>query len=191
MSSGLEARWTGRTALRGFTLLEVLVVVAIIGIVLTMATLNVGGDRRGDALREESRRFAALVQLADEQAILRSEEWGVHLDAEGYGFLVLDGERWVPVGDPVFRERRFDEGTWVELELEGRPLVLSGGESDATREEGEEGEEDGAAADKPEILLLSSGEMSPFVAEFSAAGSPTRYRIRSTLLGEVEWSAVE
>lgn len=173
---------------RGFTLLEVLVVVAIIGIVLAMATLNVGGDRRGDALREESRRFAALIQLADEQAILRSEEWGVRLDAEGYGFLVLDGEQWVPVGDPVFRERRFDEGTRVDLELEGRPLVLPGDESDAREEEEKQ---DGAVPERPEILLLSSGEMSPFVAEFSAVGSPNRYRVRSTLLGEVEWSPVE
>jgi len=178
----------GGAGLRGFTLLEVLVVVAIIGIVLAMATLNVGGDRRGDALREESRRFAALVQLADEQAILRSEEWGVRLDADGYGFLVLDGAQWIPVADPVFRERRFDEGTRVDLELEGRPLVLSGGDFD-TRADDEESEAD--TSRKPEILLLSSGEMSPFVAEFSATGSAGRYRVRSTLLGEVEWSPVE
>ena len=177
----------GLTGPRGFTLLEILVVVAIMGIVLAMATIDVGGDRRGDELRQESRRFATLLQLAGEQAVLRSEEWGLYLSAESYGFLVLDGERWQPVGDPVFRERRFAPGTHVALELEGRPLVLAERGAEAGGEE-----EDGAAQQrKPVVLLLSSGEVSPFVADFSASGSERRFLVRASLLGEIEWTPAE
>ena len=53
--------------LRAFTLIEILVVVSIIGIVLSIAVLSLGilGDDR--ELREEARRFTALVQVVQDE----------------------------------------------------------------------------------------------------------------------------
>lgn len=165
----------GLRKVRGFTLIELLVVIVIIGIVVGFATLSLGGDRRGDELEEESRRFAALLSLASEQAVLRGEEWAVDLDEEGYGFLALTDQGWQPVTlDPLWRERRFSRGTEIDLELEGRELVL-----------------DPEAENEPVILLLSSGEISPFVATFSARATERRYRVRANLLGELQWEPVE
>ncbi|HEB98834.1 MAG TPA: type II secretion system protein GspH, partial [Thiotrichales bacterium] len=61
---GAHPMGVGLRKVRGFTLIELLVVIVIIGIVVGFATLSLGGDRRGDELEEESRRFAALLSLA-------------------------------------------------------------------------------------------------------------------------------
>jgi general secretion pathway protein H len=155
----------------GFTLLEMLVVVAIIGIVLTFAVLAIGGDRRGEELERESRLFAELLRMAGEQAVLRGEEWAVQIDSAGYRFLILTDDGWRErVDDELFRQRELAKDTWLEVELEGRDLDLA-----KTREI------------KPTLLLLSSGETSPFVAEFSAEQTELRFQVRTDARGRIEW----
>lgn len=173
----------------GFTLIEVLVVLVLIGIIISFAVLKVGGDRRADELDRSARTFAAVLELASDVAISRSEEWGVRVDAEGYRFVVLgqdkqDGKRdkaaqnkWIDVeNDPVFRARAWDRGMRVELELEGRDALLE----DADKEE-----------DKPSILLLSSGEMTPFVATFSARETKARAQVEGDGLGNVKTAMLD
>jgi general secretion pathway protein H len=173
----------------GFTLIEVLVVLVLIGIIISFAVLKVGGDQRADELNRAARTFAAVLELASDVAISRSEEWGVRVDAEGYRFVVLgqdkqDGKRdkaaqnkWIDVeNDPVFRARAWDRGMRVELELEGRDALLE----DADKEE-----------DKPSILLLSSGEMTPFVATFSARETKARAQVEGDGLGNVKTAMLD
>ncbi|HSH31029.1 MAG TPA: hypothetical protein VK971_14070, partial [Thiohalobacter sp.] len=134
-----------------------------------------------------SQRFTALVRLAAEQAVLRSEEWAVQIEADRYRFLRLDETpgrepEWIPIeDDALFRARELEPGTRLELELEGREMSLV----DAGDEDGDE------AGIKPTLLLLSSGDVSPFVAEFEARDTDSRFRITSNLLGELEWERVE
>lgn len=173
----------------GFTLIEVLVVLVLIGIIISFAVLKVGGDRRADELDRSARTFAAVLALASDVAISRSEEWGVRVDAEGYRFVVLgqdnqDGkqdkdtkDKWIDVeNDPVFRARAWDRGMRVELELEGRDALLE----DTDKEE-----------DKPNILLLSSGEMTPFVATFSARETKARAQVEGDGLGNVKTAMLD
>ena len=154
----------------------------IIGILVTAVTLSVGGDRRGEALARESQRFTALLRLAAEQAVLRSEEWAVQIEPDRYRFLRLREElgeepEWIPVaGDALFRARELAAGTRLDLELEGREMELTPEDEEAI---------------KPTLLLLSSGEVSPFVAEFGARRSDSRFRVTSDLMGELEWERVE
>jgi general secretion pathway protein H len=158
----------------GFTLLEMLVVVAIVGIVITFAVLAIGGDRRAEELERESRQFAELLRLGTEQALLRGEEWAVQLGPEEYRFLVYTDTGWaVQAGDEMFRTRSFADDTRLEVELEGREVVLE------TSEE-----------IKPTLMLLSSGETSPFVAVFSAEATEQRYEVRTDARGRVEWEGI-
>ena len=57
---------------RGFSLIELLVVVLLVGIILTMATLAVGPTTGADDSAAEARRLAALLELAREQAVLHA-----------------------------------------------------------------------------------------------------------------------
>lgn len=165
----------GQRTATGFTLLEMLVVVAVIGIILTFAVLNLGGDRRAEELSEESRRFAELLRLASEQAVLRGEEWGVQIRADDYRFLIYRDDGWaLREDDDLFRARALAPDTELDIELEGRDLVLeSSGEI------------------KPTLLLLSSGEVSPFTAEFAASATEYRYQVQADLFGDIRWEALE
>ena len=52
----------------GFTLLELMVVLVLIGIILTFAVLSLRGDKLAEEMERESRRLATLVSLANDEA---------------------------------------------------------------------------------------------------------------------------
>jgi type II secretion system protein H len=85
---------------RGFTLIEILVVVAIIAIAAGIAVVAWDGDDRGTATRE-ARRFAGALEHASVVAQARSEMLGVSADGGGWRFWrrPTDTRRWLPVGN--------------------------------------------------------------------------------------------
>ncbi len=74
----------------GFTLIEMLVVVVIIGILASTVVLGFVGSDREQNLRTEAERLAALIEMARSEAVQRNEEWGVAINATGYQFLVFN-----------------------------------------------------------------------------------------------------
>ncbi|MBU1191465.1 MAG: GspH/FimT family protein [Gammaproteobacteria bacterium] len=152
-----------------------LAVVVIIGVVLTFAVLGIGGDRRGDELASESQQFGELLRLASEQAVLRGEEWAVQIDPEEYRFLIFIEDKWeLQQDDELFRARALAKDTELDLQLEGRDVVLE------TSEEL-----------KPTLMLLSSGEISPFSAEFAADDTELRYQVKTDTKGLIQWEGLE
>lgn len=91
----------------GFTLMELLLVIAIAGITLGLASLSLGpNDAR--ALQDDARRIAALMQLADDEAILRDRAILFEADAQRYRFLIRQQGAWSPMsGDELLRARMF------------------------------------------------------------------------------------
>ena len=87
------ARGRPRRALRGFTLVEILVVVAIIGVIAAGILLSVSLTGRDHELEKEGDRLYALLNYAREQAELQTREYGVLFDDDGYEFLVYDNRR--------------------------------------------------------------------------------------------------
>jgi general secretion pathway protein H len=81
---------------RGFTLLEIMVVLVLIGIITSFALLSVGGGPR-ERLAEEGQRLAALVELHQQEAILSGEVRGIRFTRTGYAILSLDEKgEWQP-----------------------------------------------------------------------------------------------
>lgn len=79
---------------RGVTLIELLVVMAILAFVATLAVVNAPPAR--SSAKEEAERFAARVQAAWEDAVIRGSVASVALDARGYRVERLVGQEWVP-----------------------------------------------------------------------------------------------
>lgn len=146
---------------RGFTLLEILVVVFIIGILLTAVTVMFGSSEM-TRVREEADRLATLITLAREQAILDGQEIAVAFDDTGYAFQVYDGQGWLALeGDDILRRRTFPDIVDIEVNLVGEPVKLV---STASEEEEDADKDDKKDKEKEPIrvFLLSSGEVTPF-----------------------------
>ena len=108
----------------GFTLFEIIIVVFIIGVIVTFASLSIGqhGDRY---VEDEAKRLHHLLRLATEEAILRSQELSLLLTSTGYKFASLQGPKWEPItDDPFFREREFSEVVTVKLIIDEQEVSL-------------------------------------------------------------------
>jgi general secretion pathway protein H len=121
-----------------------LVVIVVISVVIGMVTL-VAGENPARQAREQARAVAQLLQASRESAVLEGREYGMRLDRDSYQMLRLEHSTWQPLGAP----NRLPEGLFMALEQEGRPLSLSD------------------HSGQPQIVLLSSDELSPFVLSFS------------------------
>lgn len=85
---------------RGFTLVELMVVVAILALASTAVILTIPDGSAN--LREEAQRFAGRVGAARDQAILMSRPMAVSVDAAGYGFARRERGAWRALEDKPF-----------------------------------------------------------------------------------------
>ena len=91
----------------GFTLVEIMVVMVIIGITLGLASLNAMPNPHQD-LQKEAQRLTLLLQLARDEAIVRNRLVAFEATPERYRFIVRTETRWEPiVNDDLLREREF------------------------------------------------------------------------------------
>ena len=143
----------------GFTLIEIMVVVVIIGVVAALMVLSFTLTGRDRELEKESDRLFALFTYAREQAELQTREYGVLFQDDGYEFLSYDVRRaiWRSVpDDEALVARRLPEGLGVKLTVEARPVVL-------TRPKD--------ARDKtPQVMIFSNGDLTSFAATLEREG---------------------
>ena len=150
----------------GFSLIEILVVIVIIGIVMSIAMLSItlaGGDNQ---LREEARRMVSLVDVARDESLLQGREFGLELMQGAYRFVEFDPltRQWSEIiGDDTLRLRQLPEELELELFVEDRRVMLK---SDPTRMTPEEEDRPGIERYAPHVLIYSSGDMSPFEVHF-------------------------
>ena len=82
----LSSPMTGsRTVAAGFSLLEIMIVVVIMGILVSIFTLSMGSFS-DDATSEHARRLEALINLATEEASMQGREVGLRFYEHGYEF---------------------------------------------------------------------------------------------------------
>lgn len=166
--SGPDDRRRGHA--RGFSLIEILVVLVIVGVLALAIGIGVnaaGGERQ---LMREGERVQALVVHACERAELGGREIGVRIDADGYAFSVFGLDGWMAdesVGE--LRPRSWVQGLRVELRRDGR-LLSAGGD----------------AAAGPQIVCFPSGELTPFALRLGIGDVPGTLDIDGRADGRVD-----
>jgi general secretion pathway protein H len=145
----------------GFTLVEVLVVVVIIGVMIAGAVLALGVVGRDRSMESEMRRIEALLDFAREQAELQVRDYGLRLARDGYDWVVFDAASggWVEVADDTLRRRRLPAGLYFEATVEGRRVALGGRE---------------APPPSPHVGIASSGEFTSFSLTLRRDGTRAR-----------------
>lgn len=91
----------------GFTLLELLVVLVIMGIMLGAISINAMQSTH-QRLQADAQRISLLLQMAREEAIVRNRQTAFEVIENGYRFMVLNDNKWEAITDvDTLRGREF------------------------------------------------------------------------------------
>lgn len=148
---------------KGFSLLELLVVLIIIGIIISVAIAALGDFGLGRRIKASITEFKNIVALAEEQAILEPAVYGMTITQKGYGFYryirVEKKFKWQAItDDPLLRFRTWPTGSKVTINIEDlTPLPVAG----------------------PKIIISSSGDITPFNLEIGAENPSYRIQVES------------
>ncbi|MAM89035.1 MAG: type II secretion system protein GspH [unclassified Hahellaceae] len=145
---------------RGFSLIELLVVMLLISLVIGAVTLVPGGNAQRRELDQAGRQLLATMQLSREEAVYQNMEIGLEIKEDGFSFRGYSEkeQKWIELPQGFMQPKPFPE--WLEAEFKDATsfFELKPPEQDEVRMYGEEKED----LFLPQILFLSSGEVTPF-----------------------------
>ncbi|MBB1335533.1 prepilin-type N-terminal cleavage/methylation domain-containing protein [Pseudoalteromonas sp. SR41-6] len=156
-----------KSPMRGFSLIEILVVLVVIAFATKMVVYSLDGGVE-DELDKQALRLHTTINMASEFAILNQVELGFQLDKDTLEFLVFDGEKWITFDrEKLFAPMTVDERLKLTLNLEDLAWaqdnlleqsnwreLMTGGDDDSLLEL--------QKMKIPQVLILSSGEVSAF-----------------------------
>ncbi|HSX60285.1 MAG TPA: type II secretion system minor pseudopilin GspH [Tahibacter sp.] len=172
MRASLAARQTSAAGIapaRGFTLIEILVVVVILAVLaaaVSIALSGAGGERQ---LEREAERLQALIGYACEHAEIGGIPVGLSLVDGGYAFSRRDGETWKPFEQGELRDRRWPGNVRVELSRDGKRIEIPP-----------------QPPEIPPVVCFASGELTPFRLELGLPDLALRWRLDGRLDGDVQ-----
>lgn len=151
----------------GFTLIEILVVLVIVAAMAGLLVFSIS-DNPQRQLQREAKGLVALLNTANDEAVMRSRDLGLVINNQGYRFVAFDPEKksWLPLQQRPLGEHRFEDGYSVDFALDGAKvddktrqridkfIARGSADTDADLNDGN--------INKPTLLLLSSGESSAF-----------------------------
>lgn len=146
----------------GFTMIELLVVIFIVGFLVSLAVLAIGNQDKHRVNNEVQRLQMLLVQLRQE-AILKDKQYLLRIRADGYEVLRPDdeGEWQVITDDDLYKAHELDDDLEFRVDID-------------------EHDEEGAI-----ISILSSGEMTPFSLIVSSRDQRFQQGLQGDILGHL------
>ena len=155
----------------GFTLLEVLIVMIIVGILIGASTIMLKRDHQ-DLLQQDADRLLALIALAKDEAVFQARSLGLYFSDRSYVFIQQNDDSgqqgWSTMGEKQFRRRELSPTVKVALFRDETEINLL----DQDKIE-------------PQIFLLPTGEVTPFKVELTV---PAKAKLTLTVdgLGQAE-----
>jgi general secretion pathway protein H len=159
----------------GFTLLEVMLVLLIMGLATGAVVLSYNGENGRDILKKQTLRLQVVFNMASDYAVLNQRQLGLRVEDNNnsYYFMYLDEtQEWQKLEfDDTFAEHQLPEFFSLELFLTGLPWetdnnLISSDIFDekltVSRDGVEIGNEEEKKIKPPQIFIFSSGEITPF-----------------------------
>lgn len=194
-----------RKSSTGFTLLEVLTVIIIVGVIISVATISVGVLGRDSEMQDQAERLWAVLNQAKEECELQGFDVGMRVGRNGYDFLRFDSreQAWEPVmHDDLLAARELPEGLQLRLWIEGREVILSerpdarrdrdlGAQDEDAEPTGERRQDEDNNEPPPHIMVLSSGDVNSFELQLERDGGEARWKVFSKGDGAIEAEPVD
>lgn len=149
--------------------------ITLMGMLVSFVVVNMGGTDNAEVLKKQAQRFQVVFDMASDMAILNQQQLGLRIEEEKqtFHFMYLDkDQKWqVLAGDKIFEETELPEPFEFELQLDGLPWdsednlfdqELFDEELSVSDEGVEIGDEEEKLLPPPQILIFSSGEITPF-----------------------------
>ena len=169
----------------GLTLLEILLVLAIVGILAAAVAVGVGDVGARRQVQAEAERLALAIEQARTTAARSNEVWGVALAHNGYSFtrLVRGTDAWLAVDRAPFGLWTTEGGVGFQVDVAFGAQNASRGAADH-RADGNRSGRPSAFADEsdddadedevewPAIAIFPSGEITPLSIQVSATDVP-------------------
>jgi general secretion pathway protein H len=102
-----------RNSERGFTLVELMVVIFIIGLASAAVVMTARAPDGG--ARIEAEQLAARIAALRDQAILQSRTMAIWIRPSGDGFETRSRGNWTPLSQAPFATNNWQRGTSVEM----------------------------------------------------------------------------
>ncbi len=149
---------------RGFTLIEILVVMLMVGIMMGIAVVRLPSLSSNAELIEEAERLMALMNMAADEAVISGTELGFDVKKNEYKFFAMadDTGKWSVLDYTPFLPRQLAEGVKVSLKVEGRSAKQV---KDST---------------VPTVMFLSSGETTPVEINLTQSSRTDLEKVIST-----------
>ncbi|MBO6226602.1 MAG: type II secretion system minor pseudopilin GspH [Shewanella sp.] len=153
----------------GFTLMEVMLVILLMGLTAAAVTMSIGNSGPQQALDRTARQFIAATEMVLDETVLSGQFIGIVIEKTSYQFVFYKDGKWEPLDkDRLLSEKQMDPGVVMNLVLDGLPLVQDDEEDDSWFEEPliEPSADDKKKHPEPQVMLFPSGEMSAFELTF-------------------------
>ncbi|MBL4814045.1 MAG: type II secretion system minor pseudopilin GspH [Shewanella sp.] len=155
---------------QGFTLMEVLLVVLLMGLAASAVTMTMSGADGKKELERTALQFMTATEMVLDETVLSGHFIGIVIEKTSYKYVFYDEGKWKSLDrDRILAERQMKDGVEISLVLDGLPLVQEDEEQDSWFDEpfiDEKTEEEKKKFPEPQILLFPSGEMSAFEMTF-------------------------
>jgi general secretion pathway protein H len=162
----------------GFTLLEIMLVIFLMGVMVSGVIMTMSTAGADSKLKKEAARFVGILELAEEEALLRSLEMGLIIEDNQYKFVYLDDDsHWKELTESkFFTQITLPEEMLLTLELSGLKAEgsLLGDRKLFSDDDGLFEDNGGLFGDKeqerklePDVYIYSSGEITDFSLTFS------------------------
>jgi len=153
---------------QGFTLWEILVVVIIVTISVSAILFSTSLTRGSDDLKILGSDLSKTMRLLYQEAIFENKNYAISINHQGFKVLEYDGQDWAESRQSFFRKVKLNESQKSRLLIEDL-VVESVDQSEPM----------------PHILILSSGEMTPFEWEIRDTDANTSITIFGDFLGNI------